>query len=176
MALCRTVRSLRYVENLGTAINAMSRFINSAAATAASWNENHHDLLPMRRSMAADRSRVVLVVLHLAMPRGEDMPLFPSEPEIARAVLGERWEQWKDKAVILDRKGLPPINPLMGGRYWPAVKAFFDVVNGLPLQSQTSGASMPVGVQVVPPRHDGVETFHGKKARTAHSRRPRSRA
>ena len=51
--------------------------------------------------------------------------LFLSEPEVAR-LLGQQLAEWKAKAIVLERHGLPPIDLLMGGRYWPAVCAFFD--------------------------------------------------
>jgi hypothetical protein len=51
--------------------------------------------------------------------------LFLSEPEVAR-LLSQQLAEWKAKAIVLERHGLPPIDPLMGGRYWPAVCVFFD--------------------------------------------------
>ncbi|MDQ2080518.1 hypothetical protein RA307_10025 [Xanthobacteraceae bacterium Astr-EGSB] len=56
--------------------------------------------------------------------------LFPSEAEIARR-LSQDPIDWRAKAIVLERSGLPRIDPLMGGRYWPAVKAFFDRLYGL---------------------------------------------
>ena len=55
------------------------------------------------------------------------MPLYPSEGEIARAVLGPgRTRMWPGLAAVLERQGLPRIDPQFGGRYWPAVVAFLD--------------------------------------------------
>jgi hypothetical protein len=51
--------------------------------------------------------------------------LFPTEAEVAR-LLGQTSSDWGAKATVLERHGLPRIDPLMGGRYWPAVVAFFD--------------------------------------------------
>ena len=51
--------------------------------------------------------------------------LFPTEAEIGRR-LGQKPREWAAKAKVLERHGLPRIDPLMGGRYWPAVVAFFD--------------------------------------------------
>jgi hypothetical protein len=51
--------------------------------------------------------------------------LFLSEAEVARR-LGQQLAEWKAKAIVLERRGLPRIDALMGGRYWPAVCAFFD--------------------------------------------------
>lgn len=59
-------------------------------------------------------------------PRAE-MPLFPCEADIARAVLGPgHVNDWKILVPSLERQGLPRIDPLFGGRYWPAVKLWFD--------------------------------------------------
>jgi hypothetical protein len=56
--------------------------------------------------------------------RVRDVGLFPSEREIARR-LSQTPKEWAAKAVILERDGLPKVDPLMGGRPWPAVQAFF---------------------------------------------------
>ena len=50
--------------------------------------------------------------------------LFPCEAEIARR-LSQSLSEWPAKAIILERDGLPRIDPLMGGRFWPAVKAYW---------------------------------------------------
>lgn len=64
-------------------------------------------------------------------PRAE-IPLFPDEVDIARAVLGTgRVSDWKSIAPSLERQGLPRIDPVFGGRYWPAVKAWMDRRAGL---------------------------------------------
>jgi len=53
--------------------------------------------------------------------------LFPDETEIARMVLGPaRAKAWPGLAVVLERRGLPRVDPQFGGRYWPKVKAFLD--------------------------------------------------
>lgn len=56
--------------------------------------------------------------------------LFPCEKEIARR-LSQPPREWKAKAQILERDGLPRIDPIMGGRYWPGVYAFFNRRYGL---------------------------------------------
>jgi hypothetical protein len=56
--------------------------------------------------------------------------LFPSEIEIARR-LNQIPSQWSAKAKILERNGFPRIDPLMGGRYWPAVEAYWQRRYGL---------------------------------------------
>jgi hypothetical protein len=55
-----------------------------------------------------------------------EMPLYPTEAQMARAVLGERAKDWKRIAKVLeDKEGFPRISQLMGARFWPAVIAFF---------------------------------------------------
>ena len=64
--------------------------------------------------------------------RTADMPLFPSEADIARAVLGPgRAQEWRCLAPSLERQGMPRVDPVFGGRYWPAVRAWMDRRAGL---------------------------------------------
>lgn len=61
-----------------------------------------------------------------------DMPLYPTEAEIASELLGpNRLSEWRGLAPILERKGLPVVDPIFGRRYWPAVKAYLDRRAGL---------------------------------------------
>ena len=66
------------------------------------------------------------------MPRRphQDQGLFPSEAEVARR-LSQDPAAWKAKAVVLERDGLPRIDPLMGGRCWLAVEAWLKRRYGL---------------------------------------------
>ena len=67
------------------------------------------------------------------MPRTSvrrDQGLFPCEAEIARR-LSQTLPEWSAVAKVLERDGLPRIDPLMSGRYWPAVQAFFGRRYGL---------------------------------------------
>ena len=50
--------------------------------------------------------------------------LFPCEAETARR-LSQRPNDWAAKAQILEREGLPVIDPVMNGRFWPAVKVYW---------------------------------------------------
>lgn len=56
--------------------------------------------------------------------------LFPAEVEIARR-LSQDPRDWAAKAIILEREGLPRVDPIMGGRFWPAVQAFWHRRYGL---------------------------------------------
>ncbi|MGQ4274980.1 hypothetical protein [Terrihabitans sp. B22-R8] len=76
-----------------------------------------------------------------------EIPLFPTEAHIARLVLGPgQPNYWRGIAGILESHGLPKIDPMMGGRYWPAVKMFFDQWAGIATQP-----TLPV--------RDGVENW-----------------
>ena len=52
--------------------------------------------------------------------------LYPDEGELAQCILGKKAKQWPSIAPTLEREGLPEIDPLTGGRFWPAVLAFID--------------------------------------------------
>lgn len=66
--------------------------------------------------------------------------LFPCEAEIARR-LSQEEATWRATAIVLERDGLPRVDPIMGGRYWPAVQAFWHRRYGL----STVEASQPDG-------------------------------
>ncbi len=73
-------------------------------------------------------------------PATRNQGLFPSEEEIARR-LSQPAADWRAKAKVLERDGLPRVDPLMQGRYWPAVQAFFGKRYGL----HKLGVSQPDG-------------------------------
>lgn len=69
--------------------------------------------------------KVTFVPLH-------QLPLFVDDLALGAALLGEkRAREWPAIAQILEQRGLPKIDALMGGRYTPAVRAFFDFEYGL---------------------------------------------
>jgi hypothetical protein len=56
-----------------------------------------------------------------------DLPLFASDSAISEALMGPgKVREWLAILPLLDRRGFPGIDGLMGWRYTPAVKAFFD--------------------------------------------------
>ena len=57
--------------------------------------------------------------------------LYPNGQELAKCVLGKNAKQWASIAPTLEREGLPRIDPLTGGRFWPAVLAFLDQRHGV---------------------------------------------
>src|SRR6185437_16221468 len=58
--------------------------------------------------------------------------LFADERSLSEAVMGRgSYTYWRAIIPLLERRGLPKIDGFMGGRYTPAVKAFFDWEYGL---------------------------------------------
>ena len=56
--------------------------------------------------------------------------LYISEDEIASRV-GVGRKRWRSLAATLERDGLPKRNPVIGKRYWPAVRSFLDRMEGV---------------------------------------------
>ncbi|QHP69557.1 hypothetical protein EI171_21060 [Bradyrhizobium sp. LCT2] len=84
----------------------------------------------------------------------EDLPLFASEMDISVALMGPgRYTEWRGIVPLLERRGFPKIDGLMGGRYTPAVRAFFDREYGI--HGQSSGRAV-----------DGPERFGSYQGRT----------
>ena len=60
------------------------------------------------------------------------LPLFADDATLGTALLGShRSREWREIAALLESRGLPKMDPLMGGRYVPAIKAFFDREYGI---------------------------------------------
>jgi hypothetical protein len=65
-------------------------------------------------------------------PTFDKLPLFADEAAVGAALLGpERACEWPDLAPLLERNGFPKIDDVMGGRYTPAIKRYFDAEYGL---------------------------------------------
>ncbi|WP_439406405.1 hypothetical protein ACNJX9_34030 [Bradyrhizobium sp. DASA03076] len=94
----------------------------------------------------------------------EDLPLFASEMDVSVALMGPgRYSEFRAIVPLLERRGFPKIDGLMGGRYTPAVRAFFDLEYGLYAQGRGSvyGAI------------DGPENFGSYQGR-ARKRKPKT--
>jgi hypothetical protein len=78
--------------------------------------------------------------------------LFPCEAEIARR-LSQSEKRWRAIAPLLESEGLPRLDPLMGGRYWPAVVAFFQARYGVAQVGRVGN------VMMVPGPPDGGEDW-----------------
>jgi hypothetical protein len=73
-----------------------------------------------------------------------ELPWFATDNVLGAALLGpDRVEEFRKIVPMLEARGLPKVDHLMGGRYVPAVRAFFD-------QQYRLGASEPLAP-------DGVE-------------------
>ena len=59
-----------------------------------------------------------------------EYPLYKSEQEIA-ARIGVGVKRWKSFAKTFERDGLPKPNPVIGKRYWPAIRKFLDAMEGV---------------------------------------------
>jgi hypothetical protein len=60
-------------------------------------------------------------------PAIEDLPLFADDIALGLVLLGvRRAGEWSNIVPIYERRGFPKVDPVMGGRYVPAVRAFFD--------------------------------------------------
>jgi len=81
-------------------------------------------------------------------PANDNGALYLPEKAIAQRILGSgAVARWEGMATVLEREGLPRIDPLTGCRYWPAVRAFLDRRHGL-------------AQGVLPSTADGAETWH----------------
>ena len=88
-----------------------------------------------------------------------DLPLFATDEDIGEAVLGyARRKDFAGLASLQERHGMPKLDPVWGGRYVPAVKAYLDSDYGLSA--------------VTPLAPNGIEgSFHGTR-KTAGKSRP----
>jgi hypothetical protein len=82
------------------------------------------------------------------------LPLFASDDVLGAALLGpDRVAEFRQMVPLLEPRGFPKIDQLMGGRYVPAVRAFFDHQYGL--DRDTAPPLAP----------DGTEDFEGWRAK-----------
>jgi hypothetical protein len=101
----------------------------------------------------------------------DEMPLYPDEAAIAVAVLGpKRAKDWSRIAAHLEAKhGLPPVDAEMGGRFGPAVIAYFRSRHGLFVEGW--GPPNPNSrIRVVPFNPNRTDSFDdpppGRRGRT----------
>jgi hypothetical protein len=61
-------------------------------------------------------------------PQFDALPLFATDAELAPAIMGTaRASVWTMAVAHLEgKKGFPPIDPVFGGRYRPAVRKWLD--------------------------------------------------
>lgn len=74
----------------------------------------------------------------------DTLPLFADDAAIGLALLGAgRANEWRSLAPLYERRGMPKVDEVMGGRYVPAIRAFFDREYGLATATPTA----PDGVE-----------------------------
>ena len=62
----------------------------------------------------------------------DSLPMFAADEDISIALMGPgKKNEWLQTAALLEPRGLPKVDAMMGGRYVPAVKRFFDNEYGL---------------------------------------------
>lgn len=98
--------------------------------------------------------------------RLDDLPLFADDRAIGQALLGAaRAAEWASIVPIYERRGFPAVDPIMQGRYIPAVRAFFDREYGLggATLSKPHGTERPETWNA--PRRQGSNIDHEGAAR-----------
>lgn len=82
----------------------------------------------------------------------EELPLFATDAEIGAVLLGlKRACEWQALVPLYERQGFPKIDPVMGGRYVPAIKAFFDKQYGVgTLPTAPDGIDRPETWNITP--------------------------
>lgn len=86
----------------------------------------------------------------------EQLPLFADERSLSEAVLGRgSYTHWRAVVTLLEGRGFPKIDGLMGGRYTRAVRAFFDREYRIHGATQVSAPDQPANLGAA----------HGRKRR-----------
>lgn len=61
-----------------------------------------------------------------------DLPLYASDAQLARTICGAAHEkEWTRFVLLHEGRGLPKIDPVLGGRYVPAVRQYLDALEGV---------------------------------------------
>jgi hypothetical protein len=102
-----------------------------------------------------------------------ELPLFPSEEQIADLVLGhERAKEWAQIVAVLEKRGFPKVHPVMGGRKLADVLDFFAADGA---NSQTGLPGQPRSFTVARYAPDGPERIHAAPPPNSNGRRPGDR-
>ncbi len=100
-------------------------------ATLDRWLEGHDHVVPTAsKTPRWHLSGRLMTERDINTPTLKRQGLYPGEAEIARR-LSQSEKHWRRIAPQLEREGLPKIDPIMKGRFWPAVEVFFRNRHGL---------------------------------------------
>jgi hypothetical protein len=94
----------------------------------------------------------------------DQLPLFADERSLSEAVLGRgTYTHWRALVPLLEARGFPKIDGLMGGRYVPAVKAFFDREYNVGGATQVFAPDAPAELGAWKKRRGAHGRQHGQK-------------
>jgi hypothetical protein len=130
-------------------------YVTVEKTTPESTSANIEVAVQLAPKIAKRRSRSIKPAIDPSALRNlESLPLFAPDNMLGAALFGpDRVQEWCQTAPMLEARGLPKVDPLMGGRYKRAVVAFFDQQYGL-----DRDANPPLAP-------DGVEDFDSWKRR-----------
>src|ERR1700692_458571 len=115
-------------------VHVIEKLLRDNLAIAEGWRRPE----TIRSVIAQGEAAVVKIMSELAAPTqkrerkpkrrtDDDLPLFASDEAISEVLMGAgKTREWLAIVPLLERRGFPSIDGLVGGRYLPAVKAFFD--------------------------------------------------
>lgn len=75
------------------------------------------------------------------------LPWFADDAALGRALLGDRASEFTAIATLEEARGFPKIDPMWGGRYVPAVKAYLDRAYGIAAPAAPAVPLTPDGVE-----------------------------
>ncbi|QQO20238.1 hypothetical protein JJB98_10080 [Bradyrhizobium diazoefficiens] len=118
----------------------------SRADDTGNQREEAARLQPKQRARREARKSIVTL---------EQLPLFADERSLSEALLGPgKYTHWRAIVTLLEGRGFPKIDGLMGGRYTRAVRAFFDREYRIHGATQVSAPHKPAQ----------LGAFHGRRS------------
>lgn len=75
------------------------------------------------------------------------LPWFADDATLGRELLGDRAAEFTAIASLEETRGFPKIDPMWGGRYVPAVKAYLDRIYGIAAPTAPAVPLTPDGVE-----------------------------
>ena len=155
--VCRVPRGC---QDVGTGANVLAPVPRNWHHKTLDAHLKHVNLRNQRQCLSGQFYRHGAKMKRAEATSLDDLPLFATDDMICAALLGpDRVEEWRMMVSLLEAKGFPKIDERFGGRYLPAVRAYFDHEYGL-----DGGVAAPLAP-------DGREDFESwkKKQRERHS-------